>query len=640
MQSPVLSLAFGLSATLLGLAGEARAQEASYNAHNLHLAAFDGDLRDPLLVQRAGRLRQFDWFAGGVLEYANAPLVRYDIRTDGSQVRTEVLDHVVALNLSAGVSLHERLRIDLAAPLFFASYDAEGNYQGVDFGDLRFTAMVPILMPSEEDTGFGLGVSLNLDMPTGARKEFLGNGGVAGGGNVLASYALDGLTLSGTVGLQFRPDFDLGNIRGTDSFRAGIGVGYKVHETTSINLETQIAASFKRNREPGTESPIELLLSLRHRQPVGAHFVAGAAAGVTDGIGAPRFRVFLGGGFGKIGDPPVKDADGDGLLDDVDACINEPETVNGYLDTDGCPDGLANLDVRVLYEGQPVEGAEIALGLAESDSVERMTSTVEPRRKTDLMPGEVWEASATSGTCLAGVGEATLAEGENRIDVRLAPQRGGKVVYELIGPKGEVIKDAVSTWKASSPGCVESTGYQLGPDGRYEHPIGSGTHTVFIDAPGFRIHREDVTINAGDVYVIRAEMKPTKVSVDQKEIKILESVFFETNSDKILPQSFELLNEVADTIVSNNVGRVQVEGHTDDRGSDASNLDLSQRRAESVRAYLIGRGVAADMLIPKGFGETQPIATNATAAGRAQNRRVVFTLLDQASQVIEVPASP
>ncbi|MCS6948162.1 MAG: OmpA family protein, partial [Steroidobacteraceae bacterium] len=73
--------------------------------------------------------------------------------------------------------------------------------------------------------------------------------------------------------------------------------------------------------------------------------------------------------------------------------------------------------------------------------------------------------------------------------------------------------------------------------------------------------------------------------------------------------------------------RIEVAGHTDDRGSDAYNLDLSQRRAEAVRDYLAKAGVA-NPLSARGYGESQPIASNADAAGRAQNRRVVLRVLD------------
>jgi outer membrane protein OmpA-like peptidoglycan-associated protein len=104
----------------------------------------------------------------------------------------------------------------------------------------------------------------------------------------------------------------------------------------------------------------------------------------------------------------------------------------------------------------------------------------------------------------------------------------------------------------------------------------------------------------------------------------------------ILPKSFGLLDDVATTILANpQIGRVEVGGHTDSQGSDAANLDLSQRRAESVVLYLVQHGVDAGRLIPKGYGETLPIATNKTKQGMAENRRVEFQLVDR-----QPPAAP
>ena len=75
--------------------------------------------------------------------------------------------------------------------------------------------------------------------------------------------------------------------------------------------------------------------------------------------------------------------------------------------------------------------------------------------------------------------------------------------------------------------------------------------------------------------------------------------------------------------------RVKIEGHTDSDGSDSSNLRLSQARAEAVREYLISRGsVASVRLGAEGFGETIPIDTNRTAAGKANNRRVEFRITE------------
>jgi OOP family OmpA-OmpF porin len=68
--------------------------------------------------------------------------------------------------------------------------------------------------------------------------------------------------------------------------------------------------------------------------------------------------------------------------------------------------------------------------------------------------------------------------------------------------------------------------------------------------------------------------------------------------------------------------RVSIEGHTDSIGTDAYNQKLSERRARTVRDHMVGQGIAADRITTRGFGESKPIASNETAEGRAQNRRV------------------
>jgi outer membrane protein OmpA-like peptidoglycan-associated protein len=85
-------------------------------------------------------------------------------------------------------------------------------------------------------------------------------------------------------------------------------------------------------------------------------------------------------------------------------------------------------------------------------------------------------------------------------------------------------------------------------------------------------------------------------------------------------------------------GVIRVEGHTDDRGRDDYNLDLSQRRAEAVKAYLIGKGVPPERLEAKGFGETQPLKPNTTQRNRAANRRVEFVIVGVPAQE-RVPAT-
>ncbi|MDA8129383.1 MAG: OmpA family protein [Betaproteobacteria bacterium] len=102
----------------------------------------------------------------------------------------------------------------------------------------------------------------------------------------------------------------------------------------------------------------------------------------------------------------------------------------------------------------------------------------------------------------------------------------------------------------------------------------------------------------------------------------LDGVIFDKASDRLRPESLTILDNVAATLKEWGEVKVEVAGHTDSVGQAAFNRRLSQRRAEAVRAYLLGKGVAASRLIARGYGESEPVADNKTAAGRAKNRRV------------------
>jgi OOP family OmpA-OmpF porin len=102
----------------------------------------------------------------------------------------------------------------------------------------------------------------------------------------------------------------------------------------------------------------------------------------------------------------------------------------------------------------------------------------------------------------------------------------------------------------------------------------------------------------------------------------LEGVTFETGSAQLTGASQAKLDEAAQTLKQNPGLAVEVAGHTDSLGDAEKNRALSQRRAESVRDYLVSAGVAADTISARGYGEDEPMASNDTAAGRAENRRV------------------
>ncbi len=107
----------------------------------------------------------------------------------------------------------------------------------------------------------------------------------------------------------------------------------------------------------------------------------------------------------------------------------------------------------------------------------------------------------------------------------------------------------------------------------------------------------------------------------------INNIFFEFNKSELKEESFEELNLLVRILNDNPDLKIELGGHTDSKGSDDYNMNLSTERAASVKAYLLEKGIAADRLVSKGYGETKPIADNATEEGQALNRRVEFTIL-------------
>ncbi len=128
------------------------------------------------------------------------------------------------------------------------------------------------------------------------------------------------------------------------------------------------------------------------------------------------------------------------------------------------------------------------------------------------------------------------------------------------------------------------------------------------------------------------------VEVTDSQVVIKQQVFFETNKAKIKPESFGLLDTVAQVFRDFPTIRVEVQGHTDSVGPDKKNLKLSQQRSDSVREYLIGRGIEPYRMTAVGYGETRPIESNTSASGRAANRRVEFRRTDESSRNPPAPA--
>jgi outer membrane protein OmpA-like peptidoglycan-associated protein len=153
---------------------------------------------------------------------------------------------------------------------------------------------------------------------------------------------------------------------------------------------------------------------------------------------------------------------------------------------------------------------------------------------------------------------------------------------------------------------------------RTEKILGAGIGAIGGAAIGSYMDRQEREIRertAGtDVEVIRKG--------DDLILSMPSGITFDTDSSTVQPHFRPTLDKVADVLDRYNQTYVDVYGHTDSTGSDAYNQALSERRADAVASYLVSRGVESARLEALGYGETQPIASNDTVEGRAQNRRV------------------
>ena len=164
--------------------------------------------------------------------------------------------------------------------------------------------------------------------------------------------------------------------------------------------------------------------------------------------------------------------------------------------------------------------------------------------------------------------------------------------------------------------------------GRIEKTLGPGAYKIGIIAEDKAYLPYERTVE-----IVAAKTLEIEAALVKKEFKIvLPEVYFEFAKSDIKPESYPVLDGAAKTInvvfEGNPDAKIEVQGHTDSKGSDSYNLKLSNDRAGSVKQYLVlNHNINADRLVARGYGESKPVASNDNPEGRAKNRRVEFVIL-------------
>jgi outer membrane protein OmpA-like peptidoglycan-associated protein len=150
-------------------------------------------------------------------------------------------------------------------------------------------------------------------------------------------------------------------------------------------------------------------------------------------------------------------------------------------------------------------------------------------------------------------------------------------------------------------------------------------YTFTVNRKGYLFYSSAYALSTAapdSTYIKNIALEPIKLASNF----VFTQVLFDNNSYALLPASLPELNKLVQILEENPGMHIQISGHTDNIGKAADNLTLSTNRAKAIVQYVSGRGVATDRLTYKGFGSTEPIATNATQEGRALNRRTSFTI--------------
>lgn len=304
-------------------------------------------------------------------------------------------------------------------------------------------------------------------------------------------------------------------------------------------------------------------------------------------VNAPDWGLWL--AFNYVAEVVPRDSDHDGVADNVDGCPEQPEDVDGKDDADGCPDldndgdGLPDKDDMCPDLAEDVDSFEDGDGCPDLDNDQ--DGIPDDRDKCPNEP-EDFDGENDEDGCPDLVKDSDndgVADDLDRCPLQAEDVDG----YQ------------------DDDGCPDLDNDLDGiPDAQDKCPTVPETFNNVDDQDGCPDAKE-----IGKQFVLRG-------------------INFESGSAALTQDSHTVLDQVVASLNAYPEVRLEIRGHTDSQGPAAFNLELSKKRAESVRQYLINGGIAGDRMTAIGVGEEEPISSNATPEGRAQNRRIEFRRLN------------
>ena len=493
---------------------------------------------------------------------------------DADGTRSVLVPHAFQTTLYGGWTFEDKLRLEVLAPIYGHTRTATDDpFRGAALGDILLQAN--IRLRQNESGTFGVSLLPTLGLPTGRPKALLARGPHLKLRGAVGGEVADRFGYAANLGFVLGPGDLFEDVAVGSAVLAGAGAWVRLDDRFRVGADYDL--SIGTSNAPGDTN----VLSATHlfAQVVddsGLGLMVSGGRGLIRGVGAPDWRVMAAITFSRMS----RDTDGDSIVDDEDTCPLDPEDFDGFEDLDGCPDPdndadtLLDIDDDCPLEPEDFDGWEDLDGCPDPDN--DGDTLLDPEDTCPYRAGPV-ELDGCPDTDGDG-----LVDDQDRCPLDPGPE-------DLVGcPDSD--EDQVADYRDACP-----------------------------DQP-----------RAADEPPEQSNGCPTRAFVQGDRIQITERVLFETARAVIRAESYELLNEVVRALKRyERIEKVEVAGHTDNKGSDRYNLRLSQQRARSVRDYLVEQGVDPDRLVSKGYGETEPIDSNFTESGRTRNRRVEFRILEQ-----------
>ena len=204
------------------------------------------------------------------------------------------------------------------------------------------------------------------------------------------------------------------------------------------------------------------------------------------------------------------------------------------------------------------------------------------------------------------------------LDFAMAPNLG-TVSGSVRDGEGRPIANATVTIGSTNPVSVTTSTV-----GVYTAQAEAGTWPISVQADGYIADNQTTTINPNQTVSLSFTLR---AALRAGEVMSFDNIYFASGSSNLKPESYPILDSVAILLRDNPNARIQIAGHTDSDGGESSNQTLSEGRAQSVYTYLVSKGIAGNRLTTIGHGESNPIVPNNSAANKARNRRIEFTVL-------------